>query len=127
MAMELARNKSKHAPPRSRSPLAALWFAALAGPAAWATHMSAASWLAPLLCQPLMARWFYAATCLALALAAVGGYMAWRCYRRLPVGAPASAEIIRARYFSLVGIFTSVIAAFGVLANAISMQMSLSC
>lgn len=106
--------------------LFALWLGALAPLCAWSLHLSLVSLFAPLLCEAADARALYAFTLLALAIDAVGGVIAWRGYRPT-IGASASAEVKRRRYFGLVGMLGSVIFGAAIVAQTLAISRYAAC
>jgi hypothetical protein len=99
--------------------LLVLWAGAVIPLVAWGAHLAFIYLFASILCnaQTLL----YALTLAALVIDVIAGIVAWRGYRT-SLGKPHAADwdVIRARYFGLLGVSSSVIFAVGIVGQTIS-------
>lgn len=105
-----------------------LWVGALLPLCAWGAHLSLVALFAPLVCETSGSGWLYGAALVALLVDAAGGVVAWRTYRPT-IGQPprASADVIRRRYFGLVGTLASVIFAGAIVLQTLILSRHAGC
>jgi len=99
--------------------IASLWFAMLAGPVAWMIGLNADYSLVRVACAKGTMLPLHLVTLLTLLLAASGGVVAWRDWRRAGGDWPGEAATIleRSRFMSVVGLMASALFALTILAQ----------
>jgi hypothetical protein len=99
--------------------IASLWFAMLAGPVAWMIGLNADYSLVRVACAKGTMLPLHLVTLATLLLAASGGVVAWRDWRRAGGEWPGEAGTIleRSRFMSVVGLMASALFALTILAQ----------
>ena len=89
--------------------IAALWFAMLAGPAAWMLGLNLDYALVRVACARHTTLPLHGVTLATLALAAAGGWVAWREWRRVGGGWPGEAwgPEARSRFMAVMGMLAA--------------------
>lgn len=96
--------------------LATLWFAMLAGPAAWFTLLNVNYSLVRVACAKGSLGWIHLASVLALAMAVGGGVVGWREWRRVGGGWPGEggSPESRSRFMAVIGLLASTLFAMAI-------------
>ena len=94
---------------RERRGIAALWFAVLAGPAAWMLGLNAGYGFVRVACDQQTLLHLHATSLATLLLAAAGGAVAWREWRRAGEEAPdeGAGTLPRSRFMTAMGLLAS--------------------
>lgn len=99
----------------------ALWAGWLIGPIAWALHQNVSYMVVPWVCATENYLVLHVATLAALALAAVGAFIAWRNWQLAGRGwpGPGGGTVSRSRFLAVGGMLVSGISFVGILVEAI--------
>src|SRR5688500_12554533 len=99
--------------------IAALWFAVLAGPLAWMLGLNAEYSLVRVACAKQNMLYLHAVSVATLLLAAAGGWVAWREWRRTRHGPDeeAGSTLARGRFMASLGLLASALFSLTILAQ----------
>lgn len=99
--------------------IAMLWFAMLAGPAAWSLGLGLDYALVRVACSAGTTLPLHAVTLGSLALAAAGGWVAWRAWARTGRGRPGEGggPVPRSRLMAVLGMLASALFGLAIVAQ----------